>query len=80
MLSKDDLPRIRNSMQNRIGSHVTIQTSRGLQRTVMNDCVLSNTYPDIFTLKVYQNKNSYRKMSYSYVDIMTNAIKLTFDK
>lgn len=78
MLNKNDVMRIKNDIQSSIGNKVRLQCGRGAHQTTLDNCVLTDAYSDVFTVQLYQGQNPYRKLSYTYVDVMTNAVRLTF--
>lgn len=77
MLRKNDVLRVKNDIQCFVGNKVKLQCGRGAHQTTIDNCVLKNVYPNIFTVELYQNKIPYRKLSFAYVDVMTNYVKIT---
>ena len=78
MLNKKDVSRVRNDIQCSVGNKVKLQCGRGAHQTTIDNCVLTDAYSDIFTVQLYQGQIPYRKLSYTYVDVMTNVVRLTF--
>lgn len=76
---KNDVICIRTDIQNHIGAKLKLQCGHGAHQTTIDNCVLTKTYPDVFTVQAYQNKNPYRKLCFSYVDVMTNSVKLIYN-
>jgi Uncharacterized protein conserved in bacteria len=76
MLNKNDVVRVKNDIQNYVGNRVKLQCGHGAHQTTIDNCVVTDIYPDIFTVQLYQNKIPYRKLSYTYIDVMTNNVKV----
>ncbi len=68
---------IRDGLNQKVGKEVNVARIRGRQKKETVTGVIDNTYPNIFTIKV-NNGDSSTLCSYSYVDILTKAIKLNF--
>ena len=78
MLNKNDVLRVKSDIKGFIGNKVKLQCGRGAHQTTIDNCVLTDAYSDIFTVQLFQNQTPYRKLSYTYIDVMTNAVRLTF--
>ena len=39
---------------------------------------LAETYPAVFVIELDQDKNSFERVSYSYADVLTQTVELTF--
>jgi uncharacterized protein Veg len=81
MASKNDILNVKQIIQNAIGSPVVLQMGHGTKEVTLEDCVITSAYPSVFT--VQQNKKcgnhvSSRTYSYSYSEVATNAVKLSF--
>ena len=78
MIAKEELSKVKKQIDRYIGSRVTIKANKGRKRVVTKQGVLQNTYPSIFVVKVQnEHQESYRTVSYSYTDILTNNVELT---
>lgn len=78
MIAKDDISQVRKQVDEYIGSKVLIKANKGRKRVVIKEGVLQNTYPSIFVVKVQnEQQDTYRTISYSYTDILTNNVELS---
>ncbi len=68
---------IRDGLNEKVGKEVNVARLRGRQKKEIVTGTIENTYPNVFTIKVEKGDNV-SLCSYSYVDIITNAIKLNF--
>ena len=77
MIAKDEISLVRRQVDEYIGSKVLIKANKGRKRVVIKEGVLKNTYPSIFIVQVHNEiQDTYRNVSYSYTDIITNNVEL----
>ncbi|MCL2016429.1 MAG: Veg family protein [Defluviitaleaceae bacterium] len=67
---------MRNDIQKIIGSRVRLETNKGRHKSVVNQGIISNVYPSIFTVQLEGSETS-RKLSFSYTDVLTNTVEIT---
>jgi len=48
------------------------------KKTIERTGVLAETYPAVFVIELDQDENSFERVSYSYADILTQTVQLTF--
>jgi len=78
MIAKEEISLVRKQVDKYIGSKVLIKANKGRKRVVIKEGVLQSTYPSIFIVKVQnEHQDSYRTVSYSYTDIITNNVELS---
>ncbi|PKM94813.1 MAG: Veg protein [Firmicutes bacterium HGW-Firmicutes-1] len=78
MIAKEEISLVRKQVDKYIGSKVLIKANKGRKRVVIKEGVLQSTYPSIFIVKVQNEyQDTYRTVSYSYTDIITNNVELT---
>lgn len=78
MIAKEEILQVREQVDKFIGSKVLIKTNKGRKRVVIKHGVLQSTYPSIFIVKVQNEyQDSFRTVSYSYTDIITNNVELS---
>lgn len=78
MIAKEEIMLVRKQVDKYIGSKVLIKANKGRKRVVIKEGVLQSTYPSIFIVKVQnENQDSFRTVSYSYTDIITNNVELS---
>lgn len=76
MAGKNDLLEIKRNIEVCIGEKVQLKSNKGRKKTVIREGIIENTYPNIFTVKFENEYDMTRRVSYSYTDILTNAIEL----
>ena len=77
MFDRTDVSHVRNDIQRIIGSTVRLETNKGRHKSVIRQGVVSNAYPSIFTVILSDGSNYARNMSFSYTDVLTNAVEIT---
>ena len=77
MSQKTQLDLIRETVENQIGTSIKIVSKRGKRQIVTRMGVITNAYPGIFVVKVFENNNRESYVSYSYSDILTKTVRLT---
>ncbi len=78
MIAKEDICKVKEKVDAYVGSKVMIKANKGRKRVVVRQGVLESTYPSIFVVKVHNElQDSYRTISYSYTDILTNNVELS---
>jgi len=72
------IKRIRMDLENHLGSRIKLKANRGRKKTVIREGVLERTYPHVFTVRLDQSKSSIPRVSYSYIDILTENIEFEY--
>lgn len=49
------------------------------RKTIERSGILAETYPSVFVIQLDQDENSFERVSYSYADILTETVELTFN-
>ena len=78
MANADTLKKIREDVKTKVGRNVRLKANRGRRKTFIKEGVLENVYTNIFTVKVVESADFVRRLSYSYSDILTETVELTF--
>lgn len=77
MMTQLDLQCIRKSIQDRIGSKVKISSNRGRHKFVTSQGTISETYPNIFLVKIEDESGKENKtVSFSYQDVVTKDVRM----
>ena len=77
MIEKKDLFQLRQDISKCIGSRVKLETNKRHNKSTVNEGVIANVYPSIFTVEMEEGNSSGRTLSFSYTDILTNAVEIT---
>jgi uncharacterized protein Veg len=65
-------------LKNRVGSRLTLKANGGRRKTIQRIGVLEGTYPSVFIIKLDKDSSAYDRVSYSYTDVLTDSVELTF--
>ena len=69
---------IRDRLDSPLGEKVTVRASEGRKKVFQKEGVLEKTYPSIFVVRFHEEDG--RHMSWSYIDVLTDAVELVFDE
>lgn len=77
LLEKNDLAKIRKNVEGSIGKKVILKANKGRKRTTTREGILEEAYPSLFVVKIANQFNSVRRVSYTYSDILTETVEVT---
>ncbi|MGM8365530.1 biofilm formation stimulator Veg [Virgibacillus sp. W0181] len=69
---------IKNGLEGQIGQRLKLTANGGRRKTVIRFGVLSETYPSVFVVELDQDENAFERVSYSYADVLTEAVEINF--
>ena len=69
---------IKKSLDAHLGKRLQLRANGGRKKTVECEGVLSETYRAVFVVELDQADNTCKRVSYSYTDILTEAVEITF--
>lgn len=72
---RDPLLSIKKGLDDLIGERVKITANKGRRQVIEREGTLESTYPSVFVVRL-EGTNG-RRVSYSYVDVLTQMVKLT---
>ncbi|APU70709.1 DUF1021 domain-containing protein [Companilactobacillus crustorum] len=73
------LKTIKSHLDSHLGENLTIVAQAGRKKVVRRRGTLSETFHSVFVVDLDQNENSFERVSYSYADLLTKSIDITFD-
>lgn len=79
----DQISVIKRSLENRVGTRVRVTSRKSRKKIVIRKGVIESTYPNIFIVRydvTPEISNDSRRVSYSYIDILTKSIEIAFYK
>ncbi len=76
MIEKTDLFEIKKSLESNIGQRVQLKAKKGRKKSIIRQGVIESTYPSIFVVKLDNEQESIRRVSYSYTDVLTKSVEL----
>ncbi|PWI57519.1 biofilm formation stimulator Veg [Sulfoacidibacillus thermotolerans] len=77
MAAKNALNDIKRNLEGLVGEKILLRANGGRRKTVERTGILEETYPSVFVVKLDQAENSFKRVSYSYADILTETVELT---
>jgi uncharacterized protein Veg len=77
LFDRSDVFHVRKDIQRIIGSKVKLETNKGRHKSVVSRGIVANVYPSIFTVQLNEGPDPSRKLSFSYTDVLTNAVEIT---
>lgn len=79
---KDKIESIKLNIEKHIGSRVRVTSKRSRKKIAVRQGVIESTYPNIFVIKydALQSDTSEKRVSFSYVDVLTHAVELAVYK
>lgn len=72
------LSEIKKVLDSNLGKRLTLKANGGRRKTIERCGVLAQTYPSVFVIELDQEENAFERVSYSYADVLTETVQLTF--
>lgn len=69
---------IKTALDSNLGKRLLLKANGGRRKTVERFGTLAETYPAVFVIELDQDKNAFERVSYSYADVLTETVQLTF--
>jgi uncharacterized protein Veg len=76
-MSRNALMEIKRSMEIHVGQKIMLRANGGRKKTIERSGVLEETYPSVFIVKLDEEQHNFKRVSYSYVDILTESVEVT---
>lgn len=76
MLARNALHDIKKSLDGYIGERVLLRANGGRRKTIERTGVLEETYPSVFVVKLDPPDGSFKRVSFSYADVLTETVEL----
>ncbi len=73
-MTGNSVARVKGIVEGCVGQKVKFKVRKGKTRSQINEGVIADTYPSIFTVQV-ENKGLRRVVSFNYIDILTNYVE-----
>ncbi|WP_046173301.1 biofilm formation stimulator Veg [Domibacillus indicus] len=70
---------IKRSLDGHLGKRLLLKANGGRRKTIERSGILTETYPAVFVVELDQDENSFERVSYSYADVLTETVELTFE-
>jgi uncharacterized protein Veg len=69
---------IKKALDSNLGRRLTLKANGGRRKMIERCGVLAETYPSVFVIELDQEENAFERVSYSYADVLTETVQLTF--
>ena len=80
-MQQQDLRKVRASVYQQCGSKVKIQLDRGRNKVDIQEGVIQNAYPSVFTVLVKgKGQDEDQMLSFNYSDIVTKGVRMMLCK
>lgn len=76
MAAKNALLEIKRSLDGYVGERILIRANNGRRKMIERIGILEETYPSVFVIKLDQADHSFKRVSYSYADVLTETVEL----
>ena len=76
MSTRLTLNSIRKSIEDHVGEKVKLRANGGRKKILENEGILESVHPSIFVVRL--QKETQRKVTYSYSDVLTKTVQLDF--
>lgn len=74
------LASIKKALDTNLGKRLMLKANGGRRKTIERSGVLAETYPSVFVVELDQDENAFERVSYSYADVLTETVELTFEE
>ncbi|MFS0874087.1 biofilm formation stimulator Veg [Paenibacillus xylanilyticus] len=79
-MAKNTLLDIKRNLDAHIGQKIMLRANGGRRKTIERTGVLEETYPSVFIVKLDEEQETFKRVSYSYADILTESVEvMVFD-
>jgi uncharacterized protein Veg len=68
---------IKKSLDLHVGKRLLLKANGGRKKTVERSGILRETYHSVFVIELDQEEHAFERVSYSYADILTEAVEIT---
>ena len=79
-MANNSLNEIKRNLDTYVGEKIMLKANGGRRKTIERSGVLEETYPSVFIVKLDEEQHSFKRVSYSYADILTSSVELTICK
>lgn len=68
---------IKKELEDCIGKKVILKANKGRKKTTVKEGVLEAVYPSLFVVRVSNEYESDRRVSYTFSDVLTTTVEVT---
>lgn len=75
-MTRNALTEIKRSLDEHVGRKIKLKANGGRRKTIERSGVLEETYPSVFIVKLDEEQHAFKRVSYSYADILTESVEV----
>ncbi len=68
---------IKAEVEQNIGRKVEVKADKGRKRIITKEGIIEGAFDDVFTVRINNEFDIERVVSYTYTDVLTSTVKLT---
>ena len=72
----NNVARIRKDLEGCIGKIVILKANKGRKKTTVRKGILESAYPSLFVVRISNEYDSTRRVSYTYSDVLTSTVEV----
>ncbi len=76
VLEAKNVLQIRKELEGCVGKKVILKANKGRKKTIVREGILESAYPSLFVVKVSNQYDSVRRVSYTYSDVLTSTVEV----
>lgn len=76
MAEKSELHLIKANIESLVGKKVRVTANKGRKKSTTREGLLEEVYPHVFVVKLNNEFNTSRKVSFNYTDVLTKTVEL----
>ena len=76
-MEKDILVRIRKDIEKCIDKNIILRANKGRKKTIVKQGIIEAAYPNLFVVRITNDYETSRKVSYTYTDVLTGTVEIT---
>ncbi|MBC7087828.1 Veg protein [Soehngenia saccharolytica] len=73
----DSITKIREDLEGCIGKKVRLKANKGRKKTTVREGILESAYPSLFVVRINNDYDNTRMVSYTYSDVLTSTVEIT---
>lgn len=72
----NSVAKIRKDLEGCIGKKVILKANKGRKKTSVKEGILESAYPNLFVVRISNQYDSIRRVSYTYSDVLTSTVEV----
>ena len=78
MSARNVLAKIKSDLDEYVGSRVRLTANQGRKKVMRAEGILEKTYPNIFVVRINEDSDNVKRLSYYYADVLTNSVQVDY--